>query len=47
MHRAVEEPLDIDLPLSSEGESIQVEGGADVGKDRFYGGESLAVDETP
>ena len=46
MYRAVEEPLDIHLPFASEGESIEAEGGADVGKDRLRGWESLIIDET-
>lgn len=46
MHRAVEEPLNVHLPFASEGESIQPEGGADMGKNRFCGGESSVVDET-
>ena len=46
MDRAVEEPLDVHLPFPSEGESVESQGGADVGKDRLRGGESFVVDET-
>ena len=46
MHRAVEEPLDIHLPFSPEGESIEPQGRADMGKDRLCGGEPLVVNET-
>jgi hypothetical protein len=46
VYRAVEEPLDIHLPFASEGESVQAEGGTDIGKDRFRGRESFIIDET-
>ena len=46
MDRAVEEPLDIHLPFASEGESIESEGGTDVGKDRLCGRESSVIDKT-
>ena len=35
MHRAVEEPLDIDLLLATETEAVQAEAATDIGKDRF------------
>ena len=46
MDRAVKEPLDVYLTFSPEGESIQAQGGADVGKDRLCGGESFIINET-
>jgi len=46
VHRAVEEPLDVHLPFPPEGESIESQGGADMGKDRLCGRESFVIDET-
>jgi hypothetical protein len=46
MDRAVEEPLDIHLPFAPESKSIEPQGGADVGKDRFRGSQSFVIDET-
>ena len=45
VYDAVEEPLDIHLPFASEGKSIESEGRADVGEDRFRGRESFIIDE--
>jgi len=44
--RAVEEPLDVHLLLSSEGESIESQGGADIGKDRLCRSEPSVIDKT-
>jgi hypothetical protein len=46
MHRAIEQPLDVYLPLSSKSKSIQSEGGADMSKYRLYNGEPSAIDKT-
>ena len=46
MDRAVEEPLDIHLAFSPEGESIKSQGGTDMSKYGFCGRESFTIDET-
>ena len=46
MYCAIEQPLDVHLPFSSQGKSIQSQGGADICKYRLHGSKPSVIDET-
>jgi len=46
MDNAEEIPLDIYLLFSSQGKTLQTQGRADVGEDRFYGSKSFGVNHS-